>query len=718
MSGFGALDALARRPDATVLVVHARHDTPETNLAEHLDAAREKFPEMAVVSMRGPSGDPKIMAGRDVVFWPWLATADSVRLLRGFAAVVARSATRVRMIAPKDSTLWKGPAAVEGDAVAWARAVLEPVEAAPDLNREWFDDDDELQMRESAAAERADLSGVPRGADEAAAGQESQRTHQVAGNGAARAPRETNGLDRPAYVQDYVPSMIEEDFPEPTNFFESAPLPKLSKLMLPQSLADYIFDQSEIIGSDPCILAMSVLVACAAVTSDSLKLQPKEHEPGWKEAARLWGAFVGDPSVKKTPPLARAMAHVRSIDAAFAKAGKESLRKFAIAKRVYEAQEKRFIDQSSKNQPVSALSEAPERPQIRRIVVQDATVEAVSDVMSDNPQGVLVLMDELSGFFGSMDAYRAQGSKDRSFWLEAYNGGPRRIDRISREARHVDNCSACILGGIQPGLIREKARTLTDDGLLQRFMVVIAEAGDSLGVDRRANSAAAQAYRSILDWLVTCEGEPDRPIQFDDSARIVLRRVEMKLNAFTREDRLPLRMRYQLGKWSGLYCRLCLTFWAIECANLAVPVDGRIAGDVCERVENLLFEYLFWHLKYFYESVIGDSTDAADMARKVGLWLLAKQPPRITSSLLSHGVRGWRSLNWRARRDVIDTLELCGWVVAEPKRPGGGAAAWIVNARVFELFSEIATKEQARRDGLRDAILGSVAEKQQRDDFS
>ena len=70
-----------------------------------------------------------------------------------------------------------------------------------------------------------------------------------------------------------------------------------------------------------------------------------------------------------------------------------------------------------------------------------------------------------------MVAYNGAGKgcgKDRTLWLEAYNGGSRSIDRIGRGSFVVPNWSVCMLGGIQPDLIRSVASSLGDDGLLIR----------------------------------------------------------------------------------------------------------------------------------------------------------------------------------------------------------------------------------------------------------
>ena len=657
-SGFGPLDELARRPDAPVLVIHRRDPADARG---DLATAKARYAAMVVIPLDGPTANAKALKGRDVVLWPHGASRLAQRDLAAFTAELSREAKRLRLIAPENPIHWKGPADLNGaDPVEWARAHCLDV---PRLETP-------LELPEPAI----------------------------------RPERFKADDERPAYVQDYVPSMIEAPRPEPVDLFEKPAIPALDRAMLAPSLATFVFDQSEIIGCDPCILAIASLVACAAVTSDGHRLQPKQYEYGWKESARLWGAFVGDPSVKKTPPLNRAIAHLRKIDADFAKDGEAAFRSFKIAHKVYEAQEKRYVADSAKGR-AGDLPEPPERPPQRRVVVQDATIEAVADVLADNPEGVLVLFDELAGFFGSMDAYRAQGGKDRSFWLEAYNGGPRRVDRISREARNVPNLSVCILGGIQPAAIRERARDMVEDGLLQRFMIVVASGGHSLGVDRRADTEATALYRGILDALVRDQSwDAEKPITFEPAARAALLRVEAKLDELARAEHLPLRMRYQLGKWSGLFCRLSLTYHAIECAACGLPIGGEIAADLAERVEAFMFKFLLPHLQHFYEAILGDSTGELELTQRVAKWILAAAPDRFTSWHVSKGVTAWRGSAWNTRRNVLDRLENCGWIT----KADGRTSAWDVNPAVRELFAEIADQERSRRADIRERIASNI----------
>ena len=104
-------------------------------------------------------------------------------------------------------------------------------------------------------------------------------------------------------------------------------------------------------------------------------------------------------------------------------------------------------------------------------MIFDTTIESTQEILRDSPNGVLLEDDELIGWFDAMYKYSgARGAqKDRSFWLQAYNGGSKTVDRVTRGSVHIPNLSVSIIGGSQPGPIRKLADAGEDDGLLQRF---------------------------------------------------------------------------------------------------------------------------------------------------------------------------------------------------------------------------------------------------------
>ncbi len=116
--------------------------------------------------------------------------------------------------------------------------------------------------------------------------------------------------------------------------------------------------------------------------------------------------------------------------------------------------------------------QTPVSPILRCYTMDDVTLEKALEICAENTGGVMFLKDELSGWFGSMDAYRPSGkNKDRSVYIEAYNGGRRTVDRMSRHTS-VENWSLSIYGTIQPEPLWKLFNKSEDDGLLQRFLII------------------------------------------------------------------------------------------------------------------------------------------------------------------------------------------------------------------------------------------------------
>ena len=70
--------------------------------------------------------------------------------------------------------------------------------------------------------------------------------------------------------------------------------------------------------------------------------------------------------------------------------------------------------------------EPPEPPEpVGRTVVGDTTAEALFSVLEENPRGVLVSRDELTGWLRSMDQYKGGKGSDRQFLVEHVEQQPR-----------------------------------------------------------------------------------------------------------------------------------------------------------------------------------------------------------------------------------------------------------------------------------------------------
>jgi hypothetical protein len=102
-----------------------------------------------------------------------------------------------------------------------------------------------------------------------------------------------------------------------------------------------------------------------------------------------------------------------------------------------------------------------------RLHVSNATIERLAQLLEVQPQGALLLSDELAGLFLNMSRY--SGGQDNEFWLEAWNGGHYTVERMSRPAVSIDRLLIGVVGGMQPDKL---ARSFAgdSDGMTARFL--------------------------------------------------------------------------------------------------------------------------------------------------------------------------------------------------------------------------------------------------------
>jgi hypothetical protein len=485
------------------------------------------------------------------------------------------------------------------------------------------------------------------------------------------------------------------DNSEPVDLWQRRAHPPLPAGLLPPVIEEFARAQGELMGVDAGGLAAAALAVCAAAIPDSIKLKVKRHDPHWLESARIWVAPIGDPSTKKSPLIAAAAAPLKRLD-------RELFRTYEQARRKYDAQSP------------SDKKDAPP-PKHVRLRLEDTTIEAAQEVLKDSPDGVLCLQDELSGWFGSMDKYSSGrgAAKDRGFWLQAFNGGPYTINRIGRGAVLIDNLSVSLLGGIQPEPIRALAAEAHDDGLLQRlFPIVLGAAG--AGVDKPMPDAAA-AYDALVTRLTrlrrpTGDGSlssfVEVPLQFDDAAQDL--RSTLAQRCFEMQcawESVNKKLASHLGKYDGLFARLCIVFHCIESEG-ARPASI-IKEDTAKRAAAFLEQFLFPHAVAFYVDVLG-MADRHDRVLATAGYILAHKMDTVTIRDVRRGDRVMRGMDNDEAKAVLEQLDALGWLEPVPSIRRD-SSTWQVLPSVHKLFADRAEVEKARREEVRRIIRDTVA---------
>jgi len=222
-------------------------------------------------------------------------------------------------------------------------------------------------------------------------------------------------------------------------------------------------------------VACALLAAVAGLVGNTRWARAWE---GWDEPAILWFGLVGAPSSGKSPAADPVLAAINAIEKELAFGFDETLRDWQSKLEEAKARKTAWQDEVKQavkggmpppQMPESAVE--PEQPPLPRIIVRDATQEAIGALLRDAPRGLLFHRDELAGFLTSFDRYIAGG--ERAFYIEAFGGRPYTIDRVKNGGRpiKIPHLSISILGGIQPERLDSILFGGEDDGLAARFLL-------------------------------------------------------------------------------------------------------------------------------------------------------------------------------------------------------------------------------------------------------
>ena len=451
-------------------------------------------------------------------------------------------------------------------------------------------------------------------------------------------------------------------------------------------------------------------MSCSAAINEEWQLQPKRNDWDWTEAARLWGAVVGPPSVLKSPIIAITTKPIEMLD--------------------MKALEAWNTEQAAHMAWKEAGDETVPEPRMRprdRYLVESATIEALQEVLRDDVGGklraplgkVLVRQDELEEFLANMDKYSTNNKgNDRGAWLRAYNGGRHAIDRIGRGSFATKSWSCCLIGGIQPEVIRQIAQRTTDNGLIQRFMLDV-PGPQPPGLDRPPNRIARDLYRALFPALAamhptkTDEGYTVA-VALHADAHAAREDIDALARVMTAMPDASSRLASTFGKWPGLFARLCLTFHLVEIAASHVrapsgqhPPLNIVTADTAARVRRYMRAVLAPSLLRAETLMFG--TVQTEHAARIANYILAHRLERVTAREI---VRSYRTLRPPEERGTLnstmDALCLFGWLAPLPPRHDGAPPiAWRVNPAVHVLFAERAEAERKRLD----AVKAEIAQK-------
>lgn len=445
-------------------------------------------------------------------------------------------------------------------------------------------------------------------------------------------------------------------------------------------------------GAPADYVALSYLTVAASLIGGKRRVRPYDGST-WEEPAILWLGLVGDPSSNKSPAMDPMLKILRRIETEKAEAHKERLNgwhadceRARVEKTNWQAQVK---EAAKDGHPTPALPHdavEPDVPRRRRLFVQDATPESMGDVLAGNPQGTLLLRDELDGWLQSFDRYNPGG---KAYWLEANRGGSFTIDRKgSPEPLTVPFNGVSVIGGIQPQKLAESLLGKVDDGLPARFIWCWPDRPDFVrprsSADLESMEAALRRLEG-LDWGIGGDGrDVGITLPLDANAADVFE----CLQRFHREagDDANGLLKSFIGKLDGIALRLALVTELARWAYEGGEEPRSISRGAVEAVGDFLEKYAIPMAARVY----GDAAlppverNAATLARYIRRHKLTRINARdIRRKVRLPGLRDADQV-----KEAIDALVEVEWLRPDGHRkgdtPGRQSADYTVNPAVLE----------------------------------
>lgn len=491
--------------------------------------------------------------------------------------------------------------------------------------------------------------------------------------------------------------------------------PELTRDMIPEKIWDFANDTSYRMGVNTAAVAISCIGAACGAIRDGWKLQPKLRDNTWKQAPILWIAVTGQPSVKKTPAIEAALAPLRILEAQWIEEDMVAWEEYEKEKRLYDLVLKKWENDEvkGKNDGESGYPtprpQEPAKPIRRRLIMEDLTPEAVVPIAQDNPDNLLVAVDELMEWIGSFDAYRNGASKDQQFYLKAYNGQSTTVDRVNRHL-HAKRLALNVIGGIQEERLTELGGKMKRDGFLPRFIFVTARTTGQHDDD--PDQKAIDAYEQMIVDIANAHPvlEHEQCLKMSQLAVVVREELMLLTEDMKLMPTTPPGLVDHLGKWDGLFARLCVVYHLCEYAGGDIP--GEVSETTALRVRALMVRFLLPEAARVFGEIIVQTDNINTHARWIAGYIIARGLETVSLRELSRAYSKLRGKNTEIR-NVMKLLERLAWVEHEGTDLVD-VKSWSVNPQTHELFGERAVQEREHRLEVRQKIQDAASRMRER----
>jgi len=314
--------------------------------------------------------------------------------------------------------------------------------------------------------------------------------------------------------------------------------------IFPDELLAVIYELSEALLVEPEFVATAMLTIVSGAIGNTIRISPTNSRP---VAPLIWLIVIADSGYGKSPVMSKLLKHIYELQA-------EEYRNLKEAQRKYKLLESKF-----KKDPTTEL---PEEPKMKHYILQDTTVEALSNVFANDGRGVIIHQDEIASMMLGFNQYKSKGN-DKQHYIELFNCQSWRIDRKT-VVRFIPNTGAAIIGGIQTKVMPQIFKDGSfDDGFLPRFLLFKGKNIVKKFSTQEITEEAFSYWTGLLAWCYQISFDCDEITGFAKPRHLNLTKTAQNLYAGF-HDYNHARIRFMSEKtrviWYKLIDYYCLKF--------------------------------------------------------------------------------------------------------------------------------------------------------------
>ncbi len=444
------------------------------------------------------------------------------------------------------------------------------------------------------------------------------------------------------------------------------------------SLGPFVTAGAEALQVPVDLLAFACLATISTATGGRAQVQIK---PGWIESLALYLAALADSSEKKTPALNLAARPLREAETELIELARPEIEKEAQEIRITQGLMAKAEQKVASDKPGNARADAEaarvrllelgETPELPRLLIRDATLEAIGKVMHGQRGRIGLLASEGGLLKVAAGLYSgSSGKTNTDLLLEAFSGGPYTVDRTGRPSAHMPWTFMAIGLIVQPGVlagVEKKNPEFRENGLLGRFLYCRPAPTES---DTFSAPDMPQEiyddYDRKIQALVTDLWTQTAPatMTLSDKAR--------ELFAAFYDKFAPRRKAggdlYDIADWAGklrgqlVRIAACITLFEN-------PASREISGP---RMEDAIAmaPYFIAHGRAVFDLMGRDSEGRLKPARDLLAWLRVRKDPAAPFAARD----AWQALKGRrwaesmeVMTEALDDLEEYGWIALQPQ---------------------------------------------------